>query len=248
MENSSVQSPLPACPPHRMDGLVLRTPAAVWDAIRGDHPMAPRHRLGETLVVHGLSEPSDIERALTLQRQGQPRPLGQILLSEGMVVEDDLKIALAAMAGMPVVDCLAVPPQDDAVPQGTAERARVLPLLREGSTLVVAMEDPWHRPTLDELRFLSNLHIEAVMALPGTLAQAQANAYEAVQGRVRALHANTDVHELAAELAVELGPNHNDTAKEVITESSSTLVRLVNTMIEDAIKRNASDIHIEASS
>ena len=251
MENNSVQSPSPACPPHRMDGLVLRTPAAVWDAIRGDHPMAPRHRLGETLVVHGLSEPSDIERALTLQRQGQPRPLGQILLSEGMVVEADLKIALAAMAGMPVVDCLAVPPQDDAVllvPQGTAERARVLPLLREGSTLVVAMEDPWHRPTLDELRFLSNLHIEPVMALPGTLAQAQANAYEAVQGRVRALHENTDVHELAAELAVELGPNHNDTAKEVITESSSTLVRLVNTMIEDAIKRNASDIHIEASS
>ena len=190
MENNTVQSPSPACMPPRMDGLVLRTPAAVWDAIRGDHPMAPRHRLGETLVVHGLSEPSDIERALTLQRQGQPRPLGQILLSEGMVVEDDLKIALAAMAGMPVVDCLAVPPQDDAVllvPQGTAERARVLPLLREGSTLVVAMEDPWHRPTLDELRFLSNLHIEAVMALPGTLAQAQANAYEAVQGRVRAL-------------------------------------------------------------
>ncbi|MDQ5927239.1 MAG: hypothetical protein QG554_2183 [Pseudomonadota bacterium] len=158
------------CAHARDDSLVLRTPVAVWDAIHGDHPMAPRHRLGETLVVHGLSEPSDIERALTLQRQGQPRPLGQILLSEGMVVEDDLKIALAAMAGMPVVDCLAVPPQDDAVllvPQGTAERARVLPLLREGSTLVVAMEDPWHRPTLDELRFLSNLHIEAVMALPG---------------------------------------------------------------------------------
>ena len=213
MENNTVQSTPHACPPPRMDGLVLRTPAAVWDAIRGEHPMAPRHRLGETLVVHGLSEPSDIERALTLQRQGQPRPLGQILLSEGMVVEDDLKIALAAMAGMPVVDCLAVSPQDDAVllvPQGTAERARVLPLLREGTTLVVAMEDPWHRPTLDELRFLSNLHIEPVMALPGTLAQAQTNAYEAAQNRVRALHANTDVHELAAELAVELGPNHNE--------------------------------------
>lgn len=134
------------------------------------------------------------------------------------------------------------------VPQTTAERARVLPLLREGSSLVVAMEDPWHRATLDELRFLSNLHIEPVMALPGTLAQAQANAYEAAQQRVRELHARTDVHELAAELAVELGPNHDDSVKEVITESSSTLVRLVNTMIEDAIKRNASDIHIEASS
>ena len=164
MENNTVQSTPHACPPPRMDGLVLRPPAAVWDAIRGDHPMAPRHRLGETLVVHGLSEPADIERALTLQHQGQPRPLGQILLNEGMVVEDDLKIALAAMAGMPVVDCMAVPPQDDAlmlVPQTTAERARVLPLLREGSSLVVAMEDPWHRATLDELRFLSNLHIEA---------------------------------------------------------------------------------------
>ena len=247
MENNTVQSTPHACPPPRMDGLVLRTPAAVWDAIRGDHPMAPRHRLGETLVVHGLSEPADIERALTLQHQGQPRPLGQILLNEGMVVEDDLKIALAAMAGMPVVDCMALPPQDDAlmlVPQTTAERARVLPLLREGSSLVVAMEDPWHRATLDELRFLSNLHIEPVMALPGTLAQAQANAYEAAQQRVRELHARTDVHELA----VELGPNHDDSVKEAITESSSTLVRLVNTMIEDAIKRNASDIHIEASS
>ncbi len=59
-----------------MDGLVLRTPAAVWEADPRRAPMAPRHRLGETLVVHGLSEPSDIERALTLQRQGQPAPPG----------------------------------------------------------------------------------------------------------------------------------------------------------------------------
>lgn len=230
-----------------MDGLVLRTPADVWAAVRGEHPMTPRHRLGETLVVHGLSEPADIERALTLQHQGQPRPLGQILLNEGMVVEDDLKIALSAMAGMPVVDCLAVTPQQEAlalVPPGTAERANVLPLLREGSSLVVAMEDPWHRPTLDELRFLTNLHIEPVMAMPGTLAQAQLNAYDGE----RDFRAHADVKELAAELAVELGPNQEEATDEVITESSSTLVRLVNTMIEDAIKRNASDIHIEASS
>lgn len=251
MENCSAEMPAPACMPSHIDSLILRTPADVWDAISGAHPMAQRRRLGETLVVHGLSESADVERALLLQRKGHPRPLGQIMLAEGMVVEDDLKIALAAMAGMPVVDCLAVSPQDDAlllVPQGTAERARALPLLREGSTLVVAMEDPWHRPTLDELRFLSNLHIEPVMALPHTLAQAQVKAYEEVMGRVRELRARTDVHELAAELAVELGPYKDDAGKEVITESSSTLVRLVNTMIEDAVKRNASDIHIESSS
>ena len=247
MEVTPPQSPSSSSPPPRMDGLVLRTPADVWAAVRGEHPMTPRHRLGETLVVHGLSEPADIERALTLQHQGQPRPLGQILLNEGMVVEDDLKIALSAMAGMPVVDCLAVTPQQEAlalVPPGTAERANVLPLLREGSSLVVAMEDPWHRPTLDELRFLTNLHIEPVMAMPGTLAQAQLNAYDGE----RDFRAHADVKELAAELAVELGPNQEEATDEVITESSSTLVRLVNTMIEDAIKRNASDIHIEASS
>ena len=251
MENCLAEMPAPACLPSHIDSLILRTPADVWDALSGDHPVAQRRRLGETLVVHGLSESADVERALVLQRKGHPRPLGQIMLAEGMVVEDDLKIALAAMAGMPVVDCLAVSPQDDAlllVPQGTAERARALPLLREGSTLVVAMEDPWHRPTLDELRFLSNLHIEPVMALPRTLAQAQVKAYEEVMGRVRELRARTDVHELAAELAVELGPYKDDAGKEVITESSSTLVRLVNTMIEDAVKRNASDIHIESSS
>ena len=149
MENCLAEMPAPACLPSHIDSLILRTPADVWDAISGAHPMAQRRRLGETLVVHGLSESADVERALLLQRKGHPRPLGQIMLAEGMVVEDDLKIALAAMAGMPVVDCLAVSPQDDAlllVPQGTAERARALPLLREGSTWSSRWKTPGTAP------------------------------------------------------------------------------------------------------
>ncbi len=232
-------------------GVVLRSLDEVWQAATSEHQLGAQCRLGEALVRHGLSEPSQVERALSQQAKGPHKPLGQILLNNGDLVEADLQIALATMAGMPVVDCLAIQPQDDAlrlIPINTAQRMRVLPLMRKGSILLVAMADPWHRGVTDELSFLTNLRLVPVMALPGTLGQATLNAYEGLDGRLKQA-GSSDVHELAAVLEGEVPvARPSDGPSEVITESSSTLVRLVNTMIEDAIKRNASDIHIEAMS
>ncbi|HYR24800.1 MAG TPA: GspE/PulE family protein [Aquabacterium sp.] len=233
-------------------GAILRSLEGAWQAATGEREFGPHYRLGETLVQQGMANPALIEHALSQQSKEPYRPLGQILLGNGDLVEADLQIALATMAGMPVVDCLALTPEDSAlqlVPLTTAERERVLPLARRGGTLLAAMADPWRRGTLDELGFLTNLHVVPVMALPGTLGQATLDAYKGLEGRLRQKN-SADVHELAASLEGELPTARQSDASsaEVITESSSTLVRLVNTLIEDAIKRNASDIHIEATS
>ena len=96
-------------------GVVLRSLDEVWQAATSEHQLGAQCRLGEALVRHGLSEPSQVERALSQQAKGPHKPLGQILLNNGDLVEADLQIALATMAGMPVVDCLAIQPQDDAL-------------------------------------------------------------------------------------------------------------------------------------
>lgn len=220
----------------------------IWRAANSEHRLGHDTRLGETLVQHGVVTGAAVERALLTQRRGPHRPLGQILLAHGDVVEADLQIALASMDGMPVVDCQGVSPDDDAlrvVPQAVALRLRALPLIRRVGSLVIALEDPWSRPALDELCFLTNLRILPVMALPGTLEQALNDAYTGLTARAQREH-SADVRELAAELAGEVPNKTDDSAAEVITESSNTLVRLVNTIIEDAIKRRASDIHIES--
>lgn len=231
--------------------LVLRSVERAWQAATADRTLRTRYRLGDMLMLHGYLTQSALHQALEAQRASPHRELlGQILLARGLVDEAQLQIALASLAGMAVVDCAALTPHEDAlklVPLATAQRDGVLPLMQRGNTLLVAMDDPWCRTTLDELAFVTNLRVAPVMALPGSLAPAQQRAYAALQGQ---LHANghDDVHLLAASLAGELPAQAEAgaSAQEAITESSSTLVRLVNTVIGDAIARRASDIHIEA--
>jgi len=234
-------------------GLVLRSPDAVWQAATSLRPLRSTYRLGDLLVLHGFLKPEALHEALQ-QQLSQPgrRLLGQVLLERGDIQAVHLQMALASQAGMPLVDCRAFKPDDEAlalVPHTTARRDRVLPLLRRGGTLVVAMDDPWCRTTLDELGFVTNLRVAPVMALPGTLTLAQTEAYLSLKLRRQGSGEATDVHQLAAVLAGEI-PSQSEVlgpaSQEVISESSSTLVKLVNTVIADAIERKASDIHIES--
>jgi len=229
--------------------LILRSVERAWQAATADRTLRTRYRLGDMLLLHGFVTQSALHQALDAQRASPHRELlGQILLARGLVTEAQLQIALASLAGMAVVDCMALAPQTEAVqlvPHATAQRDQVLPLMQRGNTLLVAMDDPWCRTTLDELAFVTNLRIAPVMALPGTLAPAQQRVYAALQSQ-RHANGHDDVHQLAASLAGELPSQADAAAQEAITESSSTLVRLVNTIIADAIARRASDIHIEA--
>lgn len=226
-------------------------------------PVRRARRLGEVLVDSGLVDADAVQHALARQSTVQPhRLIGQLLVDSELLTPAQLSTTLADWLGVPTVDLRGFQPDPEALrrlPRSVAQRETLLPLTVRGDTLVVAMPNPWDQPLLDELRFICELRIVPAIAVPGTLAPAVARAYatpvpppgpaapaEALE--VSATHtafAKRDVHELAAELAIE--EDGQSAAAAVVSESDNTLVRLINTLINDGIRHRASDIHIETA-
>ena len=147
------------------------------------------------------------------------------------------------------------------MPRAVAERESVLPLLAREDALAVLMADPLDRVLLDELRFLTQRRLVPVQAAPGTLLPAIARAYRThpgnppTTGTPRSLTKaagnppplamqRASAQELASDLTSAL-PEGDAQQADVVSESDNTLVRLINSVINEAIAHRASDIHIE---
>lgn len=257
-------NPLPTAP--RPDALA---PSAHFDPLNGDalwqlvsspHPVvgAARH-LGEALVNAGMVRPAALADALALQREerggGLHRLIGQILVGYGDLSQDQLRQVIAAWLGDYVVHPGHLQPDMAAlalVPRQIAERESVLPLLARDDALVVLMADPRDRVLLDELRFLTQRRLIALSAAPGTLVPAIAKAYAVHPGDATGAHVPAGMSPGARATAQELAgtlegaqPESEQDSGEVVNESDNTLVRLVNSLITEAIAQRASDIHIE---
>ncbi|MBK6790007.1 MAG: Flp pilus assembly complex ATPase component TadA [Rubrivivax sp.] len=234
--------------------------ASLWQALQSPPSTRAAH-LGEALVMRSLLTPDLLAHALETQRQSLPhRLLGQMLVDAGVVTESQLDTTLAEWLGVRVVDARTLVPEAEAlrrVPRPVAEREGVLPLMVRADTLVVAVPDPWDKRLLDELRFMSELKVVAVTAVPGTLAPAVARAYrstgpapaEAPAALARAA-ASPQLQRSLRELAAELASNASESGiadPAVASESDNTLVRLVNRLIAEAVEQRASDIHIETA-
>ncbi|MGP1630656.1 MAG: GspE/PulE family protein [Giesbergeria sp.] len=227
---------------------------ALWHLVSSPHPVvgSARH-LGEALVNAGMVRAAALADALQLQRdereRGEHRLIGQILVGLGNVTQDQLRQVIAAWLGDYVVHPGMLHPDETAlalVPRQIAERESVLPLLARDDALVLLMADPRDRVLLDELRFLTQRRLIALSAAPGTLAPAIAKAY-AVHPAV-GKSAETNARATAQELAGALVSTQSDSdieTGEVVNESDNTLVRLINSLISEAIAQRASDIHIE---
>jgi type II secretory ATPase GspE/PulE/Tfp pilus assembly ATPase PilB-like protein len=201
------------------------------------------------LIERGLIDAATLRRALLAQERTLPhRLLGQLLVDAGAFSPAQLNGALSEWLGVNEVDLRLLTPAAEALerlPRAIAEREGVLPLMVRGDTLVAAVPDPWDHTLLDQLRFVSELRIVPVIAVPGTLAPAVARAYSSAAPRPGNASAPRDTHDLAAELAAN-GPAPAEADSAIVSESDNTLVRLVNRLIGEAIERRASDIHIQS--
>lgn len=241
-------------PPSRRSAPPAADLDGVWAALQHQPERHAAH-LGEALVEAGLLTRSQLQ--LALQRQaamGQHVPLGELVLQLGLLSPAQLRMTLAAWLGVPTVDLVHARPEPQAlerVPQALAQREGVLPLMVRGDVLVVVVSDPWDQRLLDVLRFASELRVQPVLASPGTLAQAIAQAYRlsgpATPGAAAIGPANAQtasIRELAQELSAGDAASPDADAT-VVSESDNALVRLVNRLIADAIALRASDIHVE---
>ncbi|MFN4120732.1 GspE/PulE family protein [Acidovorax sp.] len=231
---------------------------ALWKQLSTPHPSVGKARhLGEALVHAGLLSPPALSEGLQAQQaeraEGQHRLIGQILVDRGALTQEQLRQVIAAWLGDYTVHPGDLTPEAAAlalIPRAVAERESVLPLVARDDALVLLMADPTDRVLLDELRFLTQRRVIALQAAPGTLMPAIHQAY-----RVHPAGANPAAPPAAARATSrELASNLSAAAPEVqadaeqadvISESDNTLVRLINSVIDEAIHHRASDIHIE---
>ncbi|AHG91695.1 type II secretion system protein E [Gemmatirosa kalamazoonensis] len=206
--------------------------------------VAERERLGELLVREGLINREQLARALEEQRTSGMR-LGYCFVKLGLLQETTLTKMLARQYRMPAVDLsrFEVDPRIlKLVPSELASRHLVLPLKREGRTLTVAIADPANAGVLDDLKFVTRYDIFPVVAGEYTLRQLVEKHYENGDVQMQSLLA-----EIAADDSdVEVIENTEDDGAPLATQvDEAPVVRLVNAILMEAVKRGASDIHVE---
>ena len=204
-------------------------------------------RLGELLVRENLITLQQLQKAQEQQRKGGGR-LGFNLTKLGYIEESELTSFLSKQYGVPSINLAEFEIDPDViklVPQEVAEKHQVIPVNRAGASLIVAMADPSNIFAIDDLKFLTGYNIEVVVASDGAIREAIGKYYG---GEKADSELNYD--EVMAEFdedEIEVGGD-DDAFNVVDLERSAEdapVVKLVNLILIDAIKKGASDIHIE---
>ncbi|EHL24157.1 type II secretion system protein E [Acidovorax sp. NO-1] len=248
MTDAAISAPAPA-PAHSFRP---QSADALWKQLSTPHPTVGKARhLGEAMVHAGLLSVPALQDGLQAQQReradGVQRPIGQILVDRGALTQDQLRSVIATWLGEYTVHPGDITPEESAlalIPRAVAERESVLPLIARDDALVLLMADPWDRVLIDEIRFLTQRRLIPLQAAPGTLAPAIQKAYRTQPGDTAATGARATSQELLSNLSAA-APDADAEQADVISESDNTLVRLINTVINEAITHRASDIHIE---
>jgi len=203
-------------------------------------------RLGDLLVAEGLITEEQLGRALAEQK-GTTEKLGSILLKLDFIQEEQLIGFLSRQYGIPSITLsqLDIDPEVlKLVPDSIAKKYEVLPITRQGSSLTLAMADPTNVFALDDIAFMTSLQVTPVVASQAAIRKAIGRNYEsqtAVNDVLTAL--SNDVSNL--EIVEDDTPSKVDVFELKESADEAPVVKLVNMVLVDAIRKGASDIHWE---
>ena len=132
------------------------------------------------------------------------------------------------------------------IPQDTAVRYQIVPLSRVGSTLTIAMTDPTNVFAMDDIKFMTGFNVEPVVASESAINEAISKFYgdvQSVEELTKVMKDLTGEEDADLELAAE--EQEMDLAALERAAEEAPIIKLVNLVLTDAVKRGASDIHIE---
>lgn len=209
-------------------------------------PMAipERRRLGDILVEAGLISEEAVAQAIARQKETGHR-LGQTLVELGMVTPEQIAAALSAQLGIPYVrlaDYTITPDLIQRIPERVARQHKLLPIEEVGGKFIVAVADPLDITALDDLQLMLGLDIEPVIAAESDVMRAIESLYGIPTQNVEEVlqqMSESDM-ELIQDVDGVLGGQ-----TEQVGKSETPVIRLVNTLILQALRDRASDIHVE---
>jgi type IV pilus assembly protein PilB len=205
-------------------------------------------RLGDLLVKEKIITSEQLEQANKVQKEQSCR-LGSALVKLGFLTDEDVTNFLSRQYGVPAIN-LSYFEIDPAVvkliPFETAKRYQILPLSRVGASLTIAMVDPTNVFAMDDIKFMTGFNIEPVVASESSILAGIDKAYggggkednlETVMQSMSEMN-DSDVELQSEEQQMELAELEK-------AADEAPVVKLVNVVLGDAVKRGASDIHIE---
>jgi type IV pilus assembly protein PilB len=205
-------------------------------------------RLGEILVKDSLISGDQLKQALDFQKKNGGR-LGTCLVKMGLVSDDDITAVLSRQYGVPSINLKFYevdPAVIKLVPQETAVRYQIVPLSRVGSTLTIAMTDPTNVFAMDDIKFMTGFNVEPVVASETAISEAISKFYGAVESVEELDKVMKDLTAEDAD-ALELAGEESemDLASLEKAAEEAPIIKLCNLILTDAVKRGASDIHVE---
>ena len=203
-------------------------------------------KLGEILTRQGLIRPDQLQAALSEAAKTKAR-LGSVIVNTGILKDSQILRALEKQYGIPGVDLSQIEIESSAlslVPREFCDKNNVIPVSKAGTTLVVAFADPANIEIRDQIRFLTKCKVQPVLATDVSIAAAiekfygtfkqneqQFNEDETLGGEVDDIDMKSTSTEVSEEADSKIG--------------SAPIVKFVNGILIEAMRRRASDIHLE---
>src|SRR6202165_2978765 len=205
-------------------------------------------RLGEILIKESLITTDQLRQALEHQRAKGGRR-GTCLMKLGFISDDEITGVLSRQYGVPSINLKFY--EVDAsviklIPQDTAVRYQIVPLSRVGSTLTIAMTDPTNVFAMDDIKFMTGFNVEPVVASETAISEAISKFYGEAQSEEELIKVMKDLTgEENADLELAAEEQEMNLAELERAAEEAPIIKLVNLILTDAVKRGASDIHIE---
>ncbi len=203
-----------------------------------------RKKLGEILVGWGIITQTALDDALAYAQQHQKR-IGEALVELELATDDDVTKALATQFDLEYVDLnknVQVPPIIREYDRKLIEREKFLPMSKEGNRLKIIISDPLDLELLDKLRFRLGVELECALA---PLSKIQ-NFIDSILNKGVS---KDSMDQVMRDISVDLEAKEKDTGVKkgslVKEDPDAPVIKLINLLIDEAVRQRASDIHIE---
>jgi len=216
-------------------------------------PQGPKKLIGEILLGKGLITQEQLDEALNVQKNTTEQ-IGRILVDLGHVSERDVLRAQAEQLGIPFLELDQTSVDEDvakAIPQSVVQRYNAVPIRRSGNRLTVAMSDPSNVFALDDIRLITGYEIDPILATAEDIGALLDDTEGATGGGQEELQTALDALDgglgaaLGDELDIAAAGTDEDVDRAHVMEEEAPIIRVVNVVIQQAIKDRASDIHVE---
>src|SRR5213593_4843490 len=204
-------------------------------------------RLGDLLVKEKVITQEQLTQATKVQKETNCR-LGSALVKLGFLTDEDVTNFLSRQYGVPAINLSYFeidPTVVKLIPFETAKRYQILPLSRVGASLTIAMVDPTNVFAMDDIKFMTGFNIEPVVASESSIQEGIEKAYGTSKEEEleQVMQSMTEISDADVELQGE--EQQIELAELERAADEAPIVKLVNLVLTDAVKRGASDIHME---